>query len=345
MPRFHPPRRSRPGEPKPLLPFQSLSDLARALSRLQVRPPLHVSPSGTGRTLSFDPQQRRPIFVKLAGATSPYSWTQQRRTAAHGWENRPGGASGVSSAYEINSTVALDTMVVPLYRTARPDDWLFRWNVIVTPPPPPVECSNCILHWPSTLTNTIGGGAVTMTKVSSSSGTGYVGCQMVSDVSGWDWGANYGCGDFATCGVPLFWFLNCESLPGRSKRVVISCAYYAANPTWPFAQGCITHPTFGTPACTVKCNGPNGVGLGPIAGIGDCTNAAPGCSPWGFNAGVGCGGFFGSPQPCAQGLVTNGSSYIDLPDDFDCFGGIDLTFPALTTFSYSILTGTPHVTG
>ena len=68
--------------------------------------------------------RRAPIFAKLSGSSSPYSFTEQVETSPGTWANGP--TTGSANAYEVNGKASLNNKVVRLY----PDPfgkWRFQW--------------------------------------------------------------------------------------------------------------------------------------------------------------------------------------------------------------------------
>lgn len=69
--------------------------------------------SATGSKRLLAARRARPIVAKLAGSSSPYSWTSQANTATGTYANHA--ITGTTNAYEVNGVSGLANKVVRLY--------------------------------------------------------------------------------------------------------------------------------------------------------------------------------------------------------------------------------------
>lgn len=116
------PKRQLRGKPLSAAKINQLADNAEWISKLSVAPPLAMQSNPTGTHIYL--QRPEPVWARLSGSTSPYSWVEVYSSAPGTWTTLPGGRTGTTNAYELNAKAGC-TEVVEL--TAMGGWYAFQW--------------------------------------------------------------------------------------------------------------------------------------------------------------------------------------------------------------------------
>lgn len=158
----------------------SLNELARGLelaNTWKVAPGTGLVLRETGHGVRLHREAVKPIWGKLSGSTSPYTYVEQLDDGTGTWAN--GTRSG--TAYEVNSTASLGGKVVRLHPD-RVGAWRFQWHKSTTSDI--TVCSLCtlptVLHATGSYQQDPGG---SFSPCSNSGGTSYTTVPVAFDLT------------------------------------------------------------------------------------------------------------------------------------------------------------------